>query len=349
MIDILSLTIEELEEILKEQNQPKFRAGQLFYDLHNGKHINDITTIPQTVKQFFNDNYITALVEIIKVQESKDGTKKFLFKLHDNNLVEGVLMTYKFGYTLCVSSQVGCNMRCKFCASGLDGLVRNLSAGEILGQILTVNTYLGGTAKERKVTNIVLMGSGEPLDNYDNVAKFMRILMCDKGINFGERNISLSTCGVAKNIIKLADDGFKVNICLSLHASNEETRKELMPISKAYNINEVMDAFRYYYSKTKRRLLVEYILIDGVNCSRENALELVKILKGMDCILNLIMLNEVKETGLRRCSEETRDNFAKVLLENKIDVTTRRSLGNDIDGACGQLRRRYLKNDNEKK
>ena len=343
MENILSLTYEELEQIFAKLNQPKYRAGQLFYDLHNGKNIDQITTIPKDIKEYFKQNYITSLIEIKKVQESKDGTKKFLFQLYDGNLIEGVLMTYKFGYTLCVSSQVGCNMHCKFCASGLDGLVRNLSAGEILGQILTVNTYLGGTAKERKITNVVLMGSGEPLDNYDNVTKFMRILMCDRGINFGERNISLSTCGVAKNIVKLADDGFKINICLSLHASNDKVRKELMPISKAYSIKEVMDAFDYYYEKTKRRLLVEYVLIDGYNCSQENALELLKILKGKDCILNLIMLNEVKETGLKKCTPETRDAFAQTLLSHKIDVTTRRSLGNDIDGACGQLRRRYLK------
>lgn len=340
---ILSKTFEELKEILTELNQPKYRAEQIYYELHNGKKLSEISNIPKELKETLLDKYEDNVIEIIKVQKSSDGTQKFLYKLVDGNLIEGVLMCYNFGYTLCVSSQVGCRMGCKFCASGLDGLVRNLQSGEIIGQVIVANKYLEGSVKERKVTNIVLMGSGEPLDNYDNVLKFFNIATNKFGLYYSERNISISTCGLVPNIIKLADSGYKINLCLSLHASNDVVRHDIMPVSKGFTIKQLIDACKYYFEKTNRRILFEYILISGVNSSKEHALELAKLIKGMNCIVNLINLNEVKENNLKRCDEATQKTFAETLKEKGINVTTRRSLGNDIDGACGQLRRRYIK------
>ncbi len=340
---ILSKTFEELKDILTSLNQPKYRAEQIYYELHNGKKLSEISNIPKDLKEALLNEYEDNVLEIIKVQKSSDGTHKFLYKLADGNLIEGVLMNYKFGYTLCVSSQVGCRMGCKFCASGLDGLVRNLQAGEIIGQVIVANKYLEGSIKERKVTNIVLMGSGEPLDNYDNVLKFFNIATNKFGLYYSERNISISTCGLVPNIIKLADSGYKINLCLSLHASNDQVRHEVMPVSKGFTIKQLMDACKYYFEKTNRRILFEYILIAGINSSKEHALELAKLIKGMNCIVNLINLNEVKENNLKRCDEKTQKIFAETLKEKGINVTTRRSLGNDIDGACGQLRRRYIK------
>ncbi len=343
---ILSLTYDELKTELVNLGQPKYRAEQIYYELHNGKQLNEISNIPQTLKQTLLETYQDNTIEIIKVQKSTDGTQKFLYKLADDNLIEGVLMQYKFGYTLCVSSQVGCRMGCKFCASGLDGLVRSLQAGEIMGQVIVANKYLAGTVKERKVTNIVLMGSGEPLDNYNNVLKFLNLATNKYGLYYAERNISLSTCGLVSNIIKLADSGYKINICLSLHASNNEVRKNIMNVAKGYEISEVINACKYYFEKTGRRILFEYILIDNVNSSKQNALELAKLIKGLNCIVNLINLNEVKENNFKRCSPDTQKTFAETLKEKGINVTTRRSLGNDIDGACGQLRRRFIKEQN---
>lgn len=340
---ILSLTYEELKQVLVELNQPKYRAEQIYYELHNGKKLNDITNIPKELKQSLLEKYEDNVLQIINVQKSSDGTQKFLYKLADGNLIEGVLMCYNFGYTLCVSSQVGCRMGCKFCASGLDGLVRNLQSGEIIGQIIVANKYLEGSVKERKVTNIVLMGSGEPLDNYDNVLKFFNIATNKYGLYYSERNISISTCGLVPNIIKLADSGYKINLCLSLHASNDDVRHEIMPVSKGFTISQLINACKYYFEKTNRRILFEYILIAGVNSNKEHALELAKLIKGMNCIVNLINLNEVKENNLKRCDEQTQKTFAETLKSKGINVTTRRSLGNDIDGACGQLRRRYIK------
>ena len=339
---ILSLTYDKLKEVLVSLNQPKYRAEQIYYELHNGKKLSEISNIPKDLKESLLETYEDNVLEIIKVQVSSDGTQKFLYRLADGNLIEGVLMNYNFGYTLCVSSQVGCRMGCKFCASGLDGLVRNLQAGEIMAQIIVANKYLEGSVKERKVTNIVLMGSGEPLDNYDNVLTFFNLATNKFGLYYSERNISISTCGLVPNMIKLADSGYKINLCLSLHASNDDVRHEVMPVSKGFTIKELIKACKYYFEKTNRRILFEYILIDNVNCSTTHAHELAILLKGMNCIVNLINLNEVKENNLKRCSHDTQKAFAEVLKSKGINVTTRRSLGNDIDGACGQLRRRYI-------
>ena len=342
--DLLSLSFEDLEKLMVDMGEKKYRAQQIFFELHNGKTLNEISNISKELKDKLLERFDDKLIEIIKTQVSTDGTKKFLYKLRDGNLIEGVLMQYKFGFSLCVSSQVGCRMGCKFCASGLDGVIRNLTSGEIMSQVILVNKLLGGSVKERKITNIVLMGSGEPLDNYENVLNFFKIATNKFGLYFSERNISLSTCGLLPKIIDLADSGFHVNICLSLHASNDEIRRQIMPVSKAYKIADLIKACKYYFEKTNRRILIEYILIDKVNSSVENALELAKLLKNFNCIVNLINLNEVKENNFKRCNPETSQAFLQTLKQNGINATLRRSLGNDIDGACGQLRRKVLNN-----
>lgn len=340
---LLSLTFEKLQGLIKELNEPKFRAEQIFLELHNGKTLDEMTNIPKRLVEILRERFDDTSLNIIKEQRSLDGTRKFLYGLNDGNVIEGVLMEYKFGYTLCVSTQVGCRMNCKFCASCLDGKIRDLSAGEMMSQVIKVNTLLGGSIKNRKVSNIVLMGSGEPLDNYDNVVDFLTIANDKHGLNYSDRNLSLSTCGIVKNIYRLADLNRQINLCISLHAPNDKTRRELMPVANSCSVDELLDACRYYAKNTNRRILFEYILIDKVNSSREMALELAKKLCNINCIVNLINFNPVEEREYKPCSKETIDNFAKVLKSYNINVTTRRSLGKDIDGACGQLRHKYLK------
>lgn len=339
---LLSLSFSKLQDLVVSYSQPKYRAEQIFNQLHAGKSLDEMSNIPDSLKSQIKKDFDDKSLEIIHCQKSKDGTQKFLYKLNDDNIVEGVLMNYKFGYTLCVSTQVGCRMKCKFCASGLDGLVRNLSSGEIISQIIVANCYLGGNLQDRKVTNIVLMGSGEPLDNFDNVLNFINIATDKHGLNYSQRNISLSTCGLVDKIYELANSGYQINLCISLHADNDQTRKQIMPIANAYQIDKLLESCRYYFKKTNRRILFEYILIDGINCSKEHALRLAKLLSNFNCIVNLINLNEVKENNFKKCSPQTVDDFARVLKSYNINVTTRRSLGNDIDGACGQLRRKFI-------
>ena len=343
MTDIQSLTLEELTSTMLSLGEKKYRAEQVFHDIMLGKKIDEISTISQELKSKLKEQFSDEPLTILTQKKSNDGTSKFLYKLSDGNIVEGVLMCYKFGNTLCVSSQVGCRMGCKFCASGLDGLIRNLTAGEIVSQVIAVNKLLGGSLQERKISNIVLMGSGEPLDNYDNLIQFLKIVTCNRGLNFSERSISISTCGLVPKIYKLADSGFKINICLSLHASNDDTRRQIMPVAKGYTVAELLDACDYYFEKTGRRILFEYIMIKDINSSNEHALRLAKLLSKRNCIVNLINLNEVKENNFKRCSEETINHFAEILKSYNVNVTTRRSLGNDVDGACGQLRRSYIK------
>lgn len=343
---LIGFTYQELQDLVVSLGDKKYRAEQIFSGLHNGKKICEMSNLPKSLVEQLLEKYDDETIEIVKEQVSSDGTKKYLYKLRDGNVVEGVLMGYKFGYTICVSTQVGCRMGCKFCASGLDGLVRNLTSGEIMGQIIKVNTLLGGDIKNRKITNIVLMGSGEPLDNFENVVNFLEIANDKHGLNFSDRNISLSTCGLVKNIYKLADIGRQINLCISLHAPNDTIRHRIMPVSQSCTMDELLSACEYYASKTNRRILFEYIMIKNVNSSRENALELAKKLAGHNYMVNLINLNEVKENDFKSCSQEAIDNFARVLKDYKINVTTRRSLGKDIDGACGQLRRKYIKKEN---
>lgn len=330
--------LEEISSIIKELGEPAYRAKQIYTSIYEGKTIDEISNIPKSLKDKLNS--LTSGVKIIEKITSKDGTIKYLFELNDKNIIEGVLMNYKHGNTICISTQVGCRMNCVFCASGLNGLVRNLSAGELVGQVVVVNRDIGGTISDRAITNVVLMGSGEPLDNYDNVIKFLRLITAVDSINISPRNISLSTCGMEDKMYKLADEGLSVNLTLSLHAPTDELRYQLMPINKASNVKSIIAALKNYFNKTGRRVIVEYALIDGVNDSDINAKQLAALVRGFPCHINLIKLNYVKEKNLR--GSQRTEEFMKILSDNKVSVTLRRTMGNDIEGACGQLRRRYL-------
>lgn len=343
MDSLLNYNITELGDILEKYNEPKFRAKQLFVWLHRGADFAEMTNIPKTLKEKLEKTYIPYGVKIYKKLVSNDVTIKYLFKLVDGNIIEGVLMKYKYGNTLCISTQVGCRMNCSFCASGIDGLIRNLTSAEMLGQVIEANIDNGGSLENRKVTNVVLMGSGEPLDNYDNVTKFLSLINDENGINVSLRNISLSTSGIVDKIYRLADDGYNVTLTVSLHAPDDEIRNKIMPINKVFNIEDTINACKYYFQKTGRRFIFEYALIDGVNDSSENAEQLAKLVKGLPCLVNLIRLNYVKEKGLKS-SKKSKD-FLKILEKNNISATIRRTMGNDIEGACGQLRRRYIEND----
>lgn len=334
--------IEELQDILLDFKEPKFRAKQIFKGVHQGKTLDEMTDISKELKQKLKAEFCDYPCEIIEELHSVDGTVKFLFRLHDGNIIEGVLMKYKYGYTQCVSTQVGCRMGCAFCASTLGGLVRNLTKGEILSQILQVNKKLGGTVQNRAITNVVLMGSGEPLDNYDNVMGFLRLISHPEGINISLRNISLSTCGIVPKMIELANENLPINLTVSLHNPFDEERKKIMPIAKAYSISEIIDACKNYFSKTGRRIYFEYSLIKDKNDTKRCADKLIELLRGFPCHVNLIRLNEVKETGLCSTVEKTAQDFLKMLENGGISVTIRRQMGVDIDGACGQLRRKYL-------
>ena len=336
------MSLTELTDYLTANyNVKPFVAKQIFEWLVKSVDFDGMTSVAKTLREQLKSNCIAVSAKIVKSLTSAiDGTQKFLFELHDGNIIEGVLMKYKYGNTLCVSSQVGCRMGCKFCASTLGGLVRNLSAGEILGQVLAVNAL--GTGKERYVTNIVLMGSGEPLDNFDNVTKFLQLVTDEQGINVSERNISLSTCGIVPNIRKLADMGSTLNLTLSLHNADNDERCEIMPITKAYSVEQAVEACRYYFEKTGRRIIIEYTLIDKQNDSYAHALKLASLLRGMSVHVNVIALNPVKETGLKGTSESNLKKFLSYLDKLGVSATRRRTLGQDIEGACGQLRRRYL-------
>lgn len=342
---LLDYNKNELYQMLEPFGEPKYRVDQLINAMYSGKDYEDKMNLPVSFLQKLKDfDYVLQPIKIRKAIESrsKDKTIKFLYDLPDGNIIEGVLMRYAFGNTLCISTQVGCKMNCAFCASGLNGFVRNLSTGEILGQIVAVNKYLGGTLKDRKITNVVLMGSGEPLDNFDNVKKFLQILTSADCFNMSVRNISVSTCGIPSRIEELADLGYAVTLCISLHASNDATRKQIMPIARRYSINEVVEALKYYHTMTNRRIIVEYTLIEGVNNSIKNAKELSVLLKDLPCHINLIKLNEVDGRELKAPSTDSCKKFLDNLNRFGVSATMRRTLGDDIEGACGQLRNKEL-------
>ena len=342
MVLLQDLTLPELKQYLTENYEAKpFVAKQIHEWLTKSVDFDGMSNVPKALREQLKQNSVAVSCRIVKTLTSElDGTQKFLFELYDGNVIEGVLMKYKYGNTLCVSSQVGCRMGCRFCASTLGGLVRNLSAGEILGQVLAVNAL--GSGKERYVTNIVLMGSGEPLDNFDNVVKFLRLVTDENGINVSERNISLSTCGIVPKIRELADMGFSLNLTLSLHNADNDERKQIMPVTNAYSVEEAVDACRYYFEKTGRRVIVEYTLIDRQNDSYAHALKLASLLRDMSVHVNVIALNPVKETGLKGTGESNLKKFIQYLEKLGVSATRRRTMGQDIEGACGQLRRRYL-------
>ena len=338
---LLSMTPEELGVYLKDMGQPAFRAKQVFAWLHQGVPFERMSNLPKALRETLAANCLDNPVQVLETITSKlDGTIKLLYRLHDGHVIEGVLMRYKYGNTLCVSTQVGCRMGCAFCASTLDGCARSLSAGEILGQIVCANGVL--EPQGQKVGNVVLMGSGEPMDNYDNVVRFLRILRMEGGLCIGMRSVSLSTCGLVPNMRRFAQEDLPVTLSLSLHAPNDEIRKRLMPVANAYTMDETLDACRYYIEKTGRRVIFEYALVHGVNAAPEHAAQLAGRLRGMQCHVNLIPLNSVPERGLTGVSEREVDAFRRVLEQKNISVTRRREMGDDIEGACGQLRRRYL-------
>ena len=339
---LADLTYEEVEKLAAELGVPSYRAKQLYAHITRFDEYDEMSDLPAAFREKLKSLYAAHGVEIEKKLVSRDGTEKYLYRLTDGNIIEGAFMKQSYGNTLCVSTQVGCRMGCAFCASGIGGLVRNLTAGEILSQVLCVNREAGGNAKMRAVTNVVLMGSGEPLDNYDEVTKFIRLLSSEKGLDMSERNISLSTCGLVENVYRLADDGFAVTLTFSLHASDDEARRKVMPIANKYSIAEIVKAAKYYFEKTGRRVIFEYTMIKGVNMNHFDAKRLSEILRGFPCHVNLIMLNPVKEKNLTGCTKEEGERFMKKLNEMGVSATIRKSKGSDVGGACGQLRRSYV-------
>lgn len=340
MIELTGMNLAELTAWCKEQGLPGFRGKQIFKWIHQGADFDGMTNLPKDLRARLQEMAIAQPVEIIEKRQSKlDDTVKFLFGLRDGNCVEGVLMHYHHGYTLCISTQVGCRMGCTFCASTLDGCVRSLTPGEMLGEILCANRFLEG--KDR-VHNVVLMGSGEPLDNYDNVMKFLRLLREPDGVSIGLRNVSLSTCGIVPRMYDLAEEDLPVTLSVSLHAPNDEIRRQTMPIAKAYPMEDLLKACRNYIDKTGRRVIFEYALVGGVNCEEKHAVELASRLRGMQCHVNLIPLNVVEERDLKGVNERIVSDFLKTLEKLHISATRRREMGDDIEGACGQLRRKTI-------
>ncbi|MEW8955291.1 23S rRNA (adenine(2503)-C(2))-methyltransferase RlmN [Clostridium sp.] len=339
MNNIYDLSLDDLKVWMKDNKENEFRAKQVMDWLYKGiNSFEEMKNIPKSLIEKLENNFKFYLPKIVHEYTSKvDGTKKLLLALEDNNLIECVIMKYNHGNSICVSTQVGCRMGCKFCASTLDGRVRNLSSGEILSQIIVA----GNLIKER-ISNIVLMGSGEPLDNYDNVIKFLEVVNASYGFNIGQRHITLSTCGIVPKIKDLADKGMQITLALSLHATTDERRKSIMPIANKYSLKEILDGCRYYIDKTGRRVTFEYALVKGVNDSLEDARALANLLKGMLCHVNLIPVNEIKENNFKKTEVDKVKAFSKILIDYGVEATVRREMGSDINAACGQLRRSYI-------
>lgn len=339
MTEIKSLTIEELKAALADMGEKPFRAGQIFKWLHGGvESFEEMSNLSKDLRQRLAERFILTVPTVARKQVSKvDGTVKYLWRLRDGDCVESVLMHYEHGISVCVSTQVGCRMGCKFCASGLNGKKRDLSAGEILDEILFMQKDSG-----EKVSSIVLMGTGEPLDNYDNVLKFLHLVSCPEGINIGQRHISLSTSGIADKIEALAEEKLQITLSVSLHAPDDETRSSIMPVNNAYPVERLMQACRYYFDTTGRRISYEYMMARDKTDRPWQAEQLAKLLRGRPAHVNLIPLNEVAESPLRPSRPETVRRFQQALEKRGVTATVRRKLGPDIDAACGQLRRREL-------
>ena len=338
--DLKSLNYQELQDELVAIGEKAFRGKQMYQWLHE-KLVNtpeEMGNIPAALKEKLKLQYTCSSLQIIDVFTSGiDGTQKYLFRLHDGNIIESVLMKYKHGNSVCVSSQVGCRMGCRFCASTLGGLTRNLLPGEILDQVYQIQKYSG-----ERVSNLVLMGTGEPLDNYDNVVKFIRMLSDEHGLNISQRNITVSTCGIVPRIYDLAKEKLQITLALSLHAATQEKRMELMPIAYKYNLNDVIEACRYYYEQTGRRLTFEYSLVGGVNDTEKDVQQLVSLVGGLNCHINLIPVNPIKERSYVQSNARVVANFKTKLEKCGINATIRREMGRDIGGACGQLRKSYM-------
>jgi len=339
-MDALSMLPEEWKEFMVSLDEKAFLGASAFRWIHakRATSYDDMTDMPKKAREKLEKALPIVLPRMVKKQEASDGTKKFLMELADNQAVECVLMKYRFGYSLCISSQVGCRMGCRFCASTLGGLVRNLAAGEMAGQIYQVERE-----ENVRISHVVVMGCGEPFDNYENVLRFFRIINAPTGKNLSLRDITVSTCGLPDKIKAFADSALPVTLAVSLHAPNDSIRRKIMRIAHGVSMDELMEACRYYTDKTNRRITFEYLLIDGVNDSKENALELSGRLSGMLCHVNLIPMNPVSESAFHRSKPKNTEEFQKVLEEHHIPVTRRREMGRDIDAACGQLRRRFEK------
>ena len=330
MRDLKSMTLEELELAVKELGEKKFRAKQIFEWFHKrlASSLDEMNNLPKNLKEKLQEKYEAA--ELKEVE-------KYLFQLNDGNMIESVLMKYKHGNSVCISSQAGCRMGCRFCASTLGGLDRNLLPSEMLGQIYYIQKDTG-----ERVSNVVVMGTGEPLDNYENLLRFIRLLTDEKGLNLSQRNLTVSTCGLVPKIRELADEKLQMTLAISLHASNDEMRKSLMPVANQYSMEDLLAACKYYFDRTGRRITFEYSLVAEVNDSPQNAKELCRFLGGFPCHVNLIPVNPIKERDFRQSMPEFVNDFKNILEKNRVNVTIRREMGRDINAACGQLRRKKL-------
>ena len=340
MTDIKSMTLEELRQALTGLGEKPFRAKQLYEWIHRKLAVSydEMTNLSKHLREKLEKEYPLTVLEAVDVQVSKqDGTCKYLFRLEDGNVIESVLMRYHHGNSVCISSQVGCRMGCKFCASTIGGLTRNLRSSEMLDQIYRIQRL-----SQERVSNVVVMGTGEPLDNYENLLRFIELLTGEDGLHISQRNLPVSTCGLVPKIRQLADEKLQITLALSLHAPNDEKRKELMPIAYKYTMDEVLDACRYYFQKTGRRITFEYSLVRGVNDFEEDACQLAGQIQDINCHVNLIPVNPVKERSFRQSTRQAVENFKIKLEKCGINVTIRREMGSDIDGACGQLRKRFI-------
>ena len=338
--DIKSLNLEELKVELESIGEKAFRAKQMYEWMHVklARSFDEMTNLSAKFREQCKEKYEYTCVKPVRIQESKiDGTKKFLFELSDGNVVESVWMQYKHGNSVCISSQVGCRMGCRFCASTLDGLERNLTPSEMLDQIYAITRLT-----QERVSNVVVMGTGEPMDNYDNILKFLHLLTDENGLHISQRNVTVSTCGIVPRIRQLAEEKLQITLALSLHASTQEKRLELMPVANKYEIHEVIDACRYYFEQTGRRITFEYSLVGGVNDTDEDVRNLCRLIKGINCHVNLIPVNPIKERDYVQPDVRVTTEFKNKLEKNGINATIRREMGRDIDGACGQLRKRYM-------
>ena len=338
--DIKSMDLEELTQELLAMGEKKFRAGQIYgwMHVHLVRSVDEMTNISQRLRDQLKENYAFTAVKLLERQISRiDGTQKFLFRLADGNVVESVWMQYKHGNSVCISSQVGCRMGCRFCASTLDGLTRNLLPSEMLDQIYAITLLTG-----ERVSNVVVMGTGEPFDNFDNLKKFIRLLTDENGLHISQRNVTVSTCGLVPRIYELAEENLQITLALSLHATTDEKRRKLMPIANKYSLDELMEACAYYYRKTGRRVTFEYSMVKGVNDSAEDAQQLTALAKRVGSHINLIPVNPIKERDFVAPDTHYVQVFKNKLEKNRINVTIRREMGRDIDGACGQLRKRHL-------
>ncbi len=340
--DIKSMPLDELELWVLEQGEPRYRADQLYQWMHRklAAGPEDMTNIPKSLKQKIREECrYTSLKQLTCRISAQDGTRKYLFELGDGNTVESVLMKYRHGYSVCVSSQVGCRMGCAFCASAIGGLVRNLTPAEMLDQVYRIQADLG-----ERISNVVVMGTGEPLDNMRNLLVFLRMLTDENGLNISQRNVTVSTCGLVPQIRDLAGEHLAVTLAVSLHAADQETRERLMPVARSWDLGELLDACSYYFSETGRRVTLEYCLISGVNDSAKDAAELAELAAGLGCHINLIPVNSVRESGLHEPGRGKVADFKNKLEKYGRNVTIRKGMGRDIDGACGQLRRGFYEN-----